>query len=273
MVRVFKKKACDVCGKGYTPNSSRARWCSKSCKRAHEIQQQRKNIKTKVCDVCGHEFNWVRGRVKRCSPRCRKIAELERHREHNRNIERTVYHRDCDVCGRAFVARNPRKKRCCIKCASAHRAARKKTSTNYRHTVLSNEIVVCLVCGDQFTPKAINALVCSDYCRGIRVCERRKAYNETPERKAMNAAYSRTPKARACAKAYRDSHKDASKAYRQRPEVMAKSKQRGRLRNKTAEVIAYKRKWSQETAACDDFFTAIAMANAIQQETTACMKK
>jgi hypothetical protein len=129
---------------------------------------------------------------------------------------------------------------------------------------------VCVVCGVEFDALG-RAKTCGEDCGRANKNARKKAYRQTPGYKTIQKEYTQTAKYKAYQKAYRQSPEWNAymKAYRRTPEHKAYQKAYMKAYRQKSEYKAYckvyMKAYHNEQAACDDFFTAIAMANAVKE--------
>lgn len=131
--QTYRDKPCATCGKVFSPNSSRVKYCSEACKWG-----------VSTCEECGKEFIRTGNTTgKYCSPECWYKAPGKK----------ILNERKCEKCGKAFHPDTATQKYCSTDCA--HLAARKERP--YTH---------CLTCGKELPFKLSKRTIryCSRAC-------------------------------------------------------------------------------------------------------------
>lgn len=81
----FEPRACEVCGREYTPLASHQMYCSKECRAAaRRVGANGKMPKSATCPVCGAEFAPKVHNQRYCSKECNRVEHLEKRRERYR---------------------------------------------------------------------------------------------------------------------------------------------------------------------------------------------
>lgn len=120
---------CGICGKEFTSNRKRSKFCSSSCR---SKDTRNKNKKDKYCLVCGKKIG--PGQSKYCSEECRNSRYLK----------------TCKQCGEKFKKNYKFAKYCSHKCS--HEASKKQS-----------QLITCKYCGNEFEGNK-NRKYCSEKC-------------------------------------------------------------------------------------------------------------
>jgi len=101
------ERACDNCGKQYSPKSrAQRRFCSDTCRTEFWKAQRKVNFEVKECAYCGAPFKPTRQTVVFCSTKCRYTAKSDK--EYFNGLRRTAVGLDkkqCWVCQKTDLKR------------------------------------------------------------------------------------------------------------------------------------------------------------------------
>lgn len=83
----FPKRICEYCGREFYPNSTRQRFCTTDCTKAHQQAEKEKKrfaekgnhtFRQKVCKICGKPFWPSNGQEVLCSEECKTINRRQK---------------------------------------------------------------------------------------------------------------------------------------------------------------------------------------------------
>lgn len=101
------ERACDNCGKQYSPKSrAQRRFCSDTCRTEFWKAQRRVNFEVRECAYCGASFMPTRQTVVFCSTKCRYTAKSDK--EYFNGLRKTAVGLDkkqCWVCQKTDLKR------------------------------------------------------------------------------------------------------------------------------------------------------------------------
>ena len=108
------EKECLKCGKSFTPQSNRAKFCCSKCRNAYHYVV--KEPETNNCAQCGSKFTAKRG-TRFCSHSCNV-------KYHNSLNKLKLEPRNCKICDTSFQPKLTKQMFCSVKCKSIHQNAR-----------------------------------------------------------------------------------------------------------------------------------------------------
>ena len=177
---------CPICGKTFTPKTSKQQFCSNKCRIKSLASRKRtpkkaaaKKQSSCVCPNCGKEFIKHSGRQKFCCSECKGTYYSKRNWEELKK-KTPILEYTCCICGNKFSSKKKNLTNCTCsqKCNNKHTsfvryAARHPEVTLEQYLKMGDmrkrrkpvETRVCVYCGRDYVPTTEEQKYCSRICK------------------------------------------------------------------------------------------------------------